>query len=70
MLFIFVFNVLNEDKILSPATDKDNKTEILSDVISLELKSFAPLDDKIKHNISIYKQINIDILLNQYLLFI
>ena len=42
ILFIFAFNVLNEDKILFPATDRDVKTEILSDVILLELKSFAP----------------------------
>ena len=50
-LFIFVFNVLNEDKILFPATDRDVKTDILSDVILLELKSFAPLEDKIKDDV-------------------
>jgi len=55
ILFIFVFNVLNEDKILFPATDRDDNTEILSDVILLELKSFAPLEDKIKDDVSIYK---------------
>ena len=39
--------LMNEDKIsVFPATDRDVKTEILSDVILLELKSFAAFDDK------------------------
>ena len=38
--------MFNEDKILFPATDRHVKTEMLSDVILLELKSFAPLEDK------------------------
>ena len=59
ILFIFVINIPNEDKILFPATGRDVETDRPSDVILRELKSFAPFDDVINDYLSIYKYLYI-----------
>ena len=51
ILFIFVLIFPKDDNIFVPETVNDDITEILSDVILLHVKSFAPFDDNVKESI-------------------
>ncbi len=51
ILFKFEFILPLDDNILVPETVNEDKTEILSDVILLHVKSYAPFDDKVNEAI-------------------